>query len=136
MAAELGAVGSDDGVYGEHELEFARPRQTSVWGLIRTIRLKNAAGTTSQRLSVVEDVTDRHLGTARETLLQADLRESTAVIRAAIDALPVVFAVFDTDLRLTSIAGHDQAGIRRIRIDVADARGGRDVPGSQRTDAR
>lgn len=112
MAAELGAVGSDDGVYGEHELEFARPRQTSVWGLIRTIRLKNAAGTTSQRLSVVEDVTDRHLGTARETLLQADLRESTAVIRAAIDALPVVFAVFDTDLRLTSIAGHDQAGIR------------------------
>ncbi|MGD0194978.1 MAG: EAL domain-containing protein [Candidatus Dormibacteria bacterium] len=112
-------AGADDGAYGEHEFEFDRPGRTSVWGLVRTIRLKNSSGTTSQRMSVIEDITARRLGTARETLLEADLRtaelanrKSEAVIRAAIDALPVVFAVFDTQLRLTSIAGHDQAGIR------------------------
>jgi diguanylate cyclase (GGDEF)-like protein/PAS domain S-box-containing protein len=118
MNAEFAMAGADDGAYGEHEFEFDRPGQTSVWGLVRTIRLKTSAGTTSQRMSVIEDVTARHLGTVRETLLEADLRtaelanrNSEAVIRAAITALPVVFAVFDKDLRLASVAGDDQAGV-------------------------
>ena len=120
MNAEFVMAGADDGAYGEHEFEFDRPGQTSVWGLVRTIRLKTSAGDTSQRMSVIEDVTARHLGTVRETLLEADLRtaepanrKSEAVIRAAITALPVVLAVcfVDTDLRLTSVAGDDQAGV-------------------------
>jgi diguanylate cyclase (GGDEF)-like protein/PAS domain S-box-containing protein len=117
--AGFDVAGADDGPYGEHEFEFERSGEPSVWGLVRTIRLKNVEGRTSQRMSVIEDVTARHLGTARETLLEADLRtaevanrNSQAVIGAAIAALPVAFAVFDTDLRLTSIAGRDQAGIR------------------------
>jgi diguanylate cyclase (GGDEF)-like protein/PAS domain S-box-containing protein len=116
---EFSVAGADDGAYGEHEFEFDRPGLTSVWGLVRTIRLKNSTGNTSQRMSVIEDITARHLGTARETLLEAELksaelanRNSEAVIRAAIAALPVAFAVFDTDLRLTSVTGQDQAGIR------------------------
>jgi diguanylate cyclase (GGDEF)-like protein/PAS domain S-box-containing protein len=67
-------AGADDGAYGEHEFEFDRPGRTSVWGLVRTIRLKNSSGATSQRMSVIEDITARRLGTARETLLEADLR--------------------------------------------------------------
>jgi diguanylate cyclase (GGDEF)-like protein/PAS domain S-box-containing protein len=119
VTEEFRVPGADDGAYGEHEFEFARPGLTSVWGLVRTIRLKNSSGNTSQRMSVIEDITARHLGTARETLLEAELktaeianRNSEAVIRAAIAALPVAFAVFDTDLRLTSVTGQDQAGIR------------------------
>ena len=119
VTAEFGVAGADDGSYGEHEFEFDRPGKTSVWGLVRTIRLKNDAGSTSQRMSVIEDMTARHLGTVRETLLEADLKTaelanhtSEAVIHAAIAALPLVFAVFDTDLRLTSVAGQDQAGVR------------------------
>jgi diguanylate cyclase (GGDEF)-like protein/PAS domain S-box-containing protein len=117
ITAEFQAAGSDDGPYGEHEFEFERPGQSSVWGIVRTIRLKDAHGTTSQRLSVVEDVTDRHLGSARETVLVAANQKSQAMIRAAVEALPVAFAEFDADLCLRSIAGRDQAGIP-LQVDV------------------
>ncbi len=74
MTDAFRVAGADDGAYGEHEFEFDRPGRTSVWGLVRTIRLKNSSGATSQRMSVIEDITARRLGTARETLLEADLR--------------------------------------------------------------
>jgi diguanylate cyclase (GGDEF)-like protein/PAS domain S-box-containing protein len=74
VTEEFRVAGADDGAYGEHEFEFDRPGQSSVWGLVRTIRLKSRTGATSQRMSVIEDITARRLGTARETLLEADLR--------------------------------------------------------------
>jgi diguanylate cyclase (GGDEF)-like protein/PAS domain S-box-containing protein len=74
--------GADDGPYGEHELEFERADRTIAWGRVRTIRLKNADGHTTLRISVVEDVTAEYLGAARETVLEADLRAAEVEHRA------------------------------------------------------
>lgn len=113
--------GADDGPYGEHELEIERPDRSTVWGRIRTIRLKDADGRTSLRISVVEDVTARHDGTARQTILEEDLRTAEigqratqALIDAAIVALPVIFATFDTDLRLINVVGGHEYGEPRL----------------------
>jgi diguanylate cyclase (GGDEF)-like protein/PAS domain S-box-containing protein len=90
--AGFAAKGSDEGPYGEHEFEFMRPDNTLVWGQVRTIRLKGKDGKTSSRLSVVEDVTARHLGTARESVLAADLRGYQALFeRGSLGQLIVDF---------------------------------------------
>ncbi len=96
-------AGSDTGPYGEHELEFVRPDGSTVWGRVRTIRLKDRAGQTALRISVVEDIT-AHRAT------EVAQRTAQALLDAAIVALPVVFATFDTDLRLTLVVGGHEHG--------------------------
>ena len=109
----IAVPGADDGVYGEHELEFERPDRGVVWGHARTIRLKDAGGRTSLRISVIEDVTAQHRDTARETTLELAQRTSQAMVDAAVVALPVIFATFDSDLQLVGvIGGHDAIQVR------------------------
>ncbi len=106
-------AGADDGLYGEHEFEFERPDRTTVWGRVRTIRLKDGDGRTSLRISVIEDVTEQHHGMERETTLEVAQRTSQAMVDAAVVALPVIFATFDADLRLVGvIGGHETIRLR------------------------
>lgn len=112
----IAVAGADDGPYGEHEFEFERPDRTTVWGRVRTIRLKDGDGRTSLRISVIEDVTEQRHGLARETTLEVAQRTSQAMVDAAVVALPVIFATFDADLRLVGvIGGHESVRLRLER---------------------
>ncbi len=94
MLSRFAVQGADEGPYGEHEFEFELPDKTLVWGRVRTIRLKGKDGKTSSRLSVVEDITAGHLGSAREGVLAADLRGYQALFERG--SLGQVIVDFDT----------------------------------------
>jgi diguanylate cyclase (GGDEF)-like protein/PAS domain S-box-containing protein len=120
--ASFAVKGADDGPYGEHEFEFMRPDKTLVWGQVRTIRLKGKDGKTSSRLSVVEDITDRHLGTARESVLAADLRGYQALFeRGSLGQLIVDFdsqRIEGANAAFCAMCGYSAAELEGSHVDM------------------
>ncbi len=114
--------GSDEGPYGEHEFQFIRPDQSLVWGQVHTIRLKGKDGKTSSRLSVVEDITARHLGTARESVLAADLRGYQALFERG--SLGQVIVDFDSqcmegaNAAFCAMCGYSAAELEGSHVDM------------------
>ena len=95
------ARGACDGYTADRFMRHSDGRLIPVLSTVSVVR--DPDGTPTHLLALVQDMT-------QQRRLEWTAHQSRAVIDAAIATLPVTFATFDTDLRLTFVAGGRERG--------------------------